>query len=173
MRRDHLITALTFGVATSTLHAHMGSLLSTTWRDIPQSLQKIVDKIGKNIFRENIRTYWELIDMCWGVRTIAIKEGASHLRQGFLMTLARVLSDHGVFWRENRLFIDKKLMHKFKVFPMADPTIRTLCSSSGTGRSMLYKYMVEHLNKGRSSRRLKGRHIIEDDPEDAEELAEA
>lgn len=158
MTRDQLINALTMAKALARLHAHVCSgARGSKYEDIAYGLQAIVDAIGPNIFRANVRAFFDLIDTCYGIKTVHFKEGAVQLRAAFLACLASILSDHTDFWRENKLFIEKDLQRKLAQFPMNDPQIRNLASAAGGARAILYELMVKHLNKGKTTRRLTAR----------------
>lgn len=159
-QRLHLITAVTLMKTTGFLHSHIGSGRHSDIFDLARSLQVIYDKVGRNVFRGNVRAMFQIIDECWGVKAIAFKEGASYLRSTFLSCLAIVLSNHEIFWRENRLFIEADLMRKLKIFPVSDPTVRQLSSAGGQARRMLYQMIVDHMNHGKRSHRLKERRPL-------------
>jgi hypothetical protein len=116
-------------------------------------------------------TFFELVDECWGIRSIQLRGGTTHTKETFMVALARVLSNHGAFWRGDRLFIEAPLRRKLAGFPVADPTIVNLASSSGKSRDVLYTVMVDHINSGKRTKRLKPRVIdyveLEDDLEDS------
>ena len=173
-QRLHLITALTLMKAVGVLHSHLGPGLSKGVRELSASLEKTFDLVGRNIFRENVRTFFQLIEDCWGIRTVTYA-GACHLRNTFLFSLARVISNHPTFWRENKVFIEMDLVRKFKTFPVQDPTVQQLSGAGGQAGKMLYSLMVSHLNSGKRTKRLKQRIADTDEmtlPEIGDESSE-
>lgn len=157
MLRDHVISALTLLKTVCLLHAHLGPGRSLDYYNLANGGQKIFDKVGKNIFRDNIKTFFDILDECWGVKAIVFKEGASYMKGMFLFCLAMVFSGHINFWRENRLVVDKDMRRKLALFPVADPTVRQLAGASGQARVMLLTMMVNHINSGKRSKRLQPR----------------
>jgi len=139
------------------LHAHLGPGKSNKLQELAAGLDKTLEAVGKNVFRDNARTFFQLVEECWGVRNVVYK-GAVHLRGTFLRCLARLLSDnHKFFFKDGegrRLFIDADTMRKLKAFPVRDPQVVNLASSGGMGGNILYGLMVKHVNRGRRSRRL-------------------
>jgi hypothetical protein len=123
-------------------------------------LQQILEATGKGTFAENVKTFFDMIDKAWGVQRISFREGAVYLRANFLFTLARVFSNHTDFWKEKRLFVNADLIRKLQGFPCRDPHVQSLATSAGTAGEILYQLIVEHLNKGKSTRRLTPRIIV-------------
>ncbi len=163
-QRLHLITALTMLKAIGIMHSHLSPGLSGMGKELCPALEKTFDLVGRNIFRENVRTYFQIIEDCWGIRTVTYA-GACHLRNTFLFSLARLLCNHPTFWRENKVFIEMDLLRKLKTFPVQDPTVQQLSGAGGQAGKMLYSLMVEHINRGKRTKRLKQR--IADDLESA------
>jgi hypothetical protein len=159
--REHLVTSVTLLKVVGALHSHLGSGLSGRIFELAPGVEKIMERVGRNIFRANIRTFFELLDNCFGLRVIAFTEGACQIRSTFMMTLARVLSDHLTFWREDdkKLFIEAQLIRKFKGFPIQDPTVQQLSGAGGQAEKLLYQLMVEHFNRGKRTQRLRARKV--------------
>jgi hypothetical protein len=157
MARQELITALTFLKTIGALHSHLGPGLSSRWDELGRGVQITHDRIGRNILRDNTRTFFELIDAAWGIRIVTFKEGAAYLHKTFLFTLALVLSHHQDFWRGTRLFIDRKLARKIAQFPVADPQVKNLSSATGQAGKILYELLINHINSGKRSHRLTSR----------------
>ena len=160
MRRQDLITALTMFKTVGVLHAHLGPGRSSNLGDLTRGLQKVSDKIGKHVLLDNIRAFFSLVDQCWGIKRVAFKEGAVYLRSSFLWCLAAILSRHVDFWRgdgDNRLFIEASLMRKIALFPVADPEVARLASAGGKARELLQILMLDHINSGKRTKRLKAR----------------
>ncbi len=159
--RNHLITCVTLLKVIGALHSHLGAGRSHRVVELAPGVEKIMKKIGKNAFRSNVRDFFQLIDDCWGLSAITYAEGACHIHNTFLLGLARVISDHSVFWKESdqKMFIEASLARKLKSFPVQDPTVRQLSSTGGQAMGLLYQLMVNHLNRGKRSRRLKPRRV--------------
>jgi len=158
-QRSHLITAVTMMKALGILHSHLGPGKAHQLAEMVDGLQKTFDHVGRNAYRENVRAFFQIVEDCWGVRTVTY-DGASHLRNTFLFTLARVLSNHPTFWRENKLFMELSLLRKLKLFPMQDPTVQHLCGSGGKAGKMLYNLLVDHMNRGKRTKRIVPRQVI-------------
>jgi hypothetical protein len=157
-KRQELITAATLMHTIGRLHTHLGPTGSRQIGLLTRGLDKIRDEIGETVFRENIKTFFRVMDDVWGVRTVQFKEGAVYMRGTFLETLARVFSNHLEFWRGNRLVVDADYVRKLKLFPLRDPHIINLTSSGGPARELLYNYLVRHINSGKRTRRLTPRY---------------
>ena len=167
MQRDELLTAVTFLKVVARLHGHVVTgTRNSNLEQIADALVRLIEIAGPNVFRDNVKAFFDLVDQAWGVKRIAFKEGASYIRSSFLMCLASLLSDHYDFWgrgqgngnSEHRLFIEKTILNKFHLFPVSDPQVVTLAGSSGKSRDMLYMLMLQHINSGKRTRRLKGRY---------------
>jgi len=142
------------------LHVHKVNGLSSDKEIVVNHLDRIMKEVGVGVMRDNVRTFFDLIDTCWGLRLIQHYEKAPQLKYGFLFVLARFLSDHAVFWRseDKRLFVDvplRKALRKFKIY---EPTHAALCGSSGKALDELYRYIVDEVNKGKRGKRLQPRH---------------
>ena len=87
--------------------------------------------------------------------------------------LARVLSDHYDFWQdpaEKRLFIAKPLMRKIAQLPIGDPEVVRLAGSAGSARALLYILIRDHINKGKTTKKLSPRPSASSmDPEEDDE----
>lgn len=175
--KDHFLRATTFAKVVIVMHSHLSgfSSISSNAENLCGRIKLVTEKVGKNILRANIRTYYEILDECWGIKKIVLTDRATFIKATFMLTLARVLSNHEVFWRENRLFVDVELRKKLASFPLEDHTIISMASAGSKIDPALYYLFVEHFNKGKRVRRLKERHAVEpmesDEAEGAEEPA--
>jgi hypothetical protein len=128
--------------------------------------------------KENIKTFFDLVDEVWGVRVVQYRELSPHLRGGFLMMLARFLSNHLDFWRGDdghKLFIEVDIRRKMGSFPINDPGIAPLTSSAGASRHVLLDYFVNHINSGKRTKKLRLREgllLTDEVPEVPEILTE-
>lgn len=161
--RSHLITGLTLGKVACMLHSHLTGFrgASASGPELAEKVQKMQELLGKNMLRANIRTLFDLVDEGWGVKRIAFQGKAPHIKSTFLLTLARMLSNHEVFWRENRLLIEADLRRKFAQFPVYDPTVCQLAAGGAGVDPVLYKLFVDHLNRGKRNRKLLERQPLE------------
>ncbi len=171
--RNHLITGFGLGKVITMLHSFQTGIsgASASGSDLGKRVQTIYDLVGKNILRANVKTYYELIEECWGLKTIAFKEKAPQLRSTFQMTLACLLANCNEFWRENRLLIEAPLRRKFAGFPIFDPTVIQLSSAGSKTDRVLYDFLKGHINSGKRTKRLTERRGFDnlptlEDPDD-------
>ncbi|MFY9493213.1 MAG: hypothetical protein WAP55_01945 [Minisyncoccia bacterium] len=154
MRRSDVTSALTMVKTLGVLHAHVGSGRSNKIDDLMPGIQQIMERVGRNIFRDNVRTFFDLVDACWGIRQ-ATYSGSPQLRGTFLRCLALVFSNHAqYFFKDNRLMVDADTRRKLAQFPVADQHVANLAGSSGKGSEILYILIINHINRGRRTRRL-------------------
>jgi len=161
--RSDLITGLTLLKVAGRLHSHKSAGKSVSWKELVPALDRSITIVGMQNFRENVRTFFELIEECWGIRSILHKESAAYLRGPFLDMLAQMLSDHTDFWRtdaqERKLVIEPSLRRKIAQFPIrTDRTIISLASASGKSREHLYQLLRDHINSGKRTKRLTSRN---------------
>jgi hypothetical protein len=162
MHRGELATALSFAKMVSTLHRHTapgGRHLSSNLF-LANSMEKMAKAIGLHTFRHNISAFFEMVDEVWGVRGLKYTDKATHIRQNFIVQLAGMISDHEDFWEGNKLVIDGGQKTKLKSFPIDDPTVIRLAGSGSSSGALLYRLLIDHMNKGRQpSRHLTTRRI--------------
>jgi hypothetical protein len=163
-RNDEIITASMLCVVSSIL---MTGKSSNGTRSI-SSLQRAFDHYGQNNFRANVRTFFGLIDECWGIRSIVVSTSSPWIKLGFMKALAQVLYDHTNFWNGNNLSITKDVRQKIASFPISDPGIIELASSAGPSADILAQLIMKHINRGKRSRRLEPRNPSSCDFEDDE-----
>lgn len=163
-KRGELITATTFFGIAGVLHSHIGPGRYNNVIELCKGLDRIIDRIDNNhngqgaeVFVTNVLEFFNQVDLCWGVRQVAYREGAVYLRASFLRALALFFSRHLNFWKEGRLVIDTPTRKKLASFPVQDPNIRSLSASSGSATDMLYHLLTNHVNKGRRTGHLKPR----------------
>jgi hypothetical protein len=132
MNRGELISALTFLKTNGFLHSHKVAARSNTVEEQIASLEAMVEKVGINNVRENLRVFFGLIDECFGLKTVYFRNSSPQLKGGFLSVLAELISDHHDFWadeEEKKLFINVDLRRKIKQFPLNDPQVSRLAWS--------------------------------------------
>lgn len=162
MSRQELLTALSLAKVVGRLHAFAGPGRSHRLNELTDGLDKIMEKIGRNTMRDNTKTLFDIVDQSWGVRRVAYKEGAAYLRTTFLSCLANIFAGHYDFWRgkdNHSLFVERDLVRKIAQFPVTDPHIVNLSSAGGKAGDLLYQMMLEHINSGKRTRRLKSRGL--------------
>lgn len=162
MQVGELISAMTLARTVGTLHSHFAAARYTSYQELVPALDRVADIVGLQAMRENVRTFFEIVDQCWGIRLVTYRDGAAYLRGTFLMTLARVFSDHENFWKGDgkRLFLDADTRRKLQSFKVHDPHVKALAASSGKSRDILYNLIIEHLDSGKRQNRLSKRKQI-------------
>lgn len=153
MRREELLTALSFLKTVMRLHSKFGAgryhVVPALW----QALPPMMSSVGQSVMVENVSAFFELLDSAWGIRSILYKDRATHLKSGFLFALADVISSYPAFWTGKSLRIDRDLQKKIGQFGLHDPNVRVLaCSTSSIG--LLSRLIVDHINSGKRTRRL-------------------
>lgn len=164
MRRGDLISGVTYVKVAAMLHSHAGPGRSSSVVELANGLLKIMNNVGQKKLVENVRVYFEIIDRCWGIRRVHYRGGATYLKSSFLVQLARVYSDHAVFWKDGLLVVDSSVQRKLSQFPISDPEVMRLSSTAGMAGELLYQLLVGHINSGRRTRRLIPRRTIRDRP---------
>ncbi len=155
MGRAEIIPAMVLCQTTGYLHCRFGPGKSTKPDEIAASLDKTMERVGRTTMRENVKTFFQLIDECFGIRRMVYNHGAVYMRKNFLITLAEILGRHENFWNGQRLHVEKDLRLKINKFPIDDPEISRLASSQGPAADLLYMLLLKHINSGKRTRRLK------------------
>lgn len=171
MPRSALITAVTLSKVVGNLHAHIGPGRGNNVINLARGLDKIMSSTGKSIFVGNVKTFYDVIDKAWGVKTVAYRASANQLKATFMVALAGVFSNHLNFWDGNKLVVDEQTIKKLAQFPMTDPTVASLCSGGGSGQGAVHLGILikEHLDRGRRTNRLVTRVQVESlDDEDSD-----
>lgn len=153
MRREELLTALTFLKTVMRLHSKFGAgryvSVSGLWRALPPMMANV----GHSTMMENAKTFFQLLDSLWGIRGILYKDRATHLKSGFLFALADVMAEYSTFWSGKSLRIDRDIQKKIGQFPLNDPSVRAM-AFSGKSLGLLQRLIVDHINAGKRTRRL-------------------
>lgn len=160
MARSELLSAFSLCKIVGSLHSHKIAGRSHAMELIIAALDRGVEVIGIQVMRENVKAFFDLVDECWGVRRIHYRDGAAYMKASFLSVLARVLSDHHDFWKqpdERRLFVEAPLRRKLAQFPVNDPQVVQLSGTGGKAQEILYMLLRDHLNRGKTTRRLTSR----------------
>jgi len=154
MTRTELVPALTFARTIGYLHSRFVTGTRVKATEAPLVMDRVLEVLGADTMRENIRTFVTLLDECFNLTKITYGHAAVVTKSGFLTVLADVLTHHDNFWRGQRLYIDTDLRAKIKKFAVDDPEVARLAGSSGKAIYLLYRLMVDHINSGRRTRRL-------------------
>src|SRR5882724_7533472 len=155
MSRNELLTALNYCKSAIALHRGItaaGPTTSVTF--IPPLLARVADEISIQVTRDNIYRFYEVIDEVWGIKGVKYVDLTTHLRANFLNMVAKLFTLHENFWDRTRLVIDAKQRQKLKSFPITDPSIQKLSAGGGAAADLLYRLMVDHMNKGQKINRL-------------------
>lgn len=154
MTRGELISAATLLKSVGFLHAKFGAARTSSINELVPSVQRIYTKLGRGTLRDNIKAYWQVMDECFHVKTVTIKEAAAYLKTGFIFSLAEVFSDHANFWDDAKLTVSKDLRRKLALFPINDPEVGRLASAGGPAGDILYELLVKHINSGKRTNKL-------------------
>jgi hypothetical protein len=153
MRREELLTALSFLKTVMRLHSKFGAGRHVAVSGLWQALPPMMSAVGHTTMIDNIKTFFQLLDSAWGIRGILYKDRATHLKFGFLFALADVISAYPEFWSGKSLRIDRDVQKKIGQFGLNDPNVRAMaCSASSIG--LLSRLIVDHINSGKRTRRL-------------------
>src|SRR6266478_7366804 len=155
MHRGELTTAVSFAKTCITLlrHTAPGGRQISSSGGLPKTLDAQAKASGLQNFRGNIHAYFEVLDEVWGLRGIKYSDRATNSRVNFMIQLAAMFSDHEEFWDGNKLVLDASQKAKLKSFPIDDPTIIRLAGAGSAAGMLLYRHMVDHMNKGRQTSR--------------------
>lgn len=159
MARQEIMTALNMVKVITALHNHHQAAFHTSLYKVIPTLNKQVETVGTQFFRNNVKTFFDVVDKAWGIR-MAQYQGAIHMRYTFLKTLARVLSDHYDFWgdpHEKKLIVSADVVRKLKSFHPNDPAVAALAGGSGKAHYVLYTMMRDHIDSGKRTKRLRSR----------------
>lgn len=155
MRRQELLTAFTLLKTSNLLHATFGPGRSSRLIESIKGSEKLISSVGRARMRENLKIFFDVIDSAWGIRSVAFKEGAAYLKSGFLFALAMVLANHKNFWEDRKLVVNADMKYKLSIFPVNDPQVKGLAASGGSARRMLFRLLVDHMNSGKRTHRLR------------------
>jgi hypothetical protein len=162
LRKGDLITATTYFQTVGNLMGHMGPGRSKQILDLCNGLERIMIAASQEHFVRNIVTFFDVVNSCWGVRTVAYRDGAVHLRTGFLRALAVFFSDHLNYWRNTQLVIDPVTIARLAKFPIQDPYVSGLAGgSSSVNNQLLIELLGRHVSNGKRGPRLRSRKLSE------------
>lgn len=161
MPRHCLLTATVYVKTVGMLHSHIGPGRQNNVVQLSAGLEKIMANIGVQKFTGNTREFFHIIDAAWGIERIAYRSTAVHVKQTFLMALAKVFAEHENFWNNDRLNVDATTIRKLQSFPMSDPSVIQTAGATGKAIDLMFGMIVEHINAGRRTRRLVRRNYFE------------
>jgi hypothetical protein len=172
MKREELIKALGLLKVAGRIHSRFRTgLLESNHYILSGNMLKVMQRLGRNVVRNNIKTFWQVLDEVFNVRNVTYKESSPHLRQSFLMMLARVYADHQDFWKDAELRVPVELKRKISTFPLEDPHVFSLCSAAGPSMDILYNMIIQHINSGKRLHRLTP-FILESEADEQEDGTE-
>lgn len=161
MAKAEVLTALMLAKTAKAMHS-IGTFASggtERAESIANVLDTITKRVGMANFRKNVVHFFDVVDECFGLRTIKYKELAPQLKGNFLVTLGRVFAAHSNFWDEENkeLFVDAPNRNKLALFPIDDPEVIRLAGAGNMAQPILYTMLVDHMNKGKRTNQLKRR----------------
>lgn len=167
MQRGEMISAMTLTLVSLMLHRHITGTIAiknaTAYQD---RLNRLISRLPLNQFRQNVVTFYELLDKAWGIRNVAYSAECCWLRSAFQEMLATFLSNHTDFWKDdNELFISAEHLKRLSTFPVHDPSVINLSGAHGRTMTVLQQMLLDHMNKGKSSNQLTHRSKLADDIE--------
>lgn len=152
---DQIMSAMAFIVAALHLHAHFAPTRSTALRAISPALIGLSKVVSIQQVRDNVAAFWNTLDFAWGVRNIQISRTSNHLKSGFLWAVTKALADYADFWDGTKFTPSLDIRNKLKKFPINDPEVARLASGHGKAREALFFLLVEHINSGKRTHRLR------------------
>lgn len=164
MQKGELASALGLCIITQLLHMHRAPVSGRSVDLVAAGLVTLLSRVTRPTLRRNVNTFFQLIDECWPFASIEYRHSAPQVKGPFLMEMARMLSRHPTFWEhnDNTLFVGVDDRRKLAKFPINDPKVVQLAGSGGQSRKMLYQLLVDHMNSGRRTQRLRSRFDSEE-----------
>jgi hypothetical protein len=175
MKQTELLSAMSIVKAVLNLHRHtveqtkegkgtgghknqrMGTNIANKHQAVPV-LDRVAREIGLQTFRDNIKEFFNLIDECYGIRSIEYGEAQGHLRSNFLTVLGSFIANNPQLWKDedqHSMQIDKATRDRFKTFKVNDPEIRRLSAAGTMVIPTLYQHLLIHMNKHKSKNKFK------------------
>jgi hypothetical protein len=158
---DQLVRGMTLLKVTNILHMHKFGRLSpgsgTNALCMLERVESKIEKIGLPQLRGNLKTFFAALENCWPFVKLPKNASKSQTREAFLLMLARLFSDHEVFWRqpdEKELVVSGRIANDLRRLDLNDPEIAGLLHRGRHGTDILYSTIVNRLNKGRTTHRL-------------------
>lgn len=157
----HLITGSTLARVARSLHASVnigtGKPVSSGGgsaggRNLAPVLDKQATKVGLKNFRDNLKTFFEIIDHCFGLRAIEYNQLSTQTKGNLLISVAHLFAFHEDFWAGNKLVVPADHRRRLKSFPISATEVVRLASAGSMAVSILFALMVEHMNKSRQKK---------------------
>lgn len=157
--RGDLISATVLVKTAMRLHAHHTTINGSGVGGLAEALSRVILKVSLKTFRENVAAFFEIVDQCWGLRTIEFSRSASQVGTTFLYQLARVFSNHVDFWDvgEKVFFVSAETRRKLAKFPINDPHVKNLAGSGGAAANILYEMLCSHMDSGKRTGHMRAR----------------
>lgn len=151
MKPGELISAVQLAKAAVVLHMHHGALNFGRVETIAAAMTREIKVLGLTNFRRNIVTFADVIEECWGIKSIELRKSSPQIKQTFLIELARFFSSHKDFWDAGSriFFVAADHRRKLAKFPINDPHIKNLCGTGGAAANILADLLLKHMNSGK------------------------
>lgn len=159
MGRGEIVSAMVLTKVVRRLHGHRIPNNGVSAERLAADLARIPTTVTLPTFRRNVSLFFSIIDECWPFSAIEYRASASQVKSSFLLETARMLSNHSSFWEnnDNTLAVVADDRRKLSKFPINDPQVLRLAGSGGASGSILYQLLVDHMNSGRRTQRLRSR----------------
>jgi hypothetical protein len=145
------------------MHSHVDTVVFTRGNVIKRvyALEKVIDAVGLQRARDNLTTFFDVVDEAWGIRGAQLKYNETFLTVGWLMALAKLFSDHREFWRDDvELQVPANHMRDLKRIKWSDPKLEMMARGNATMQEHLKSAFLDIMNKGKSSGRLVDRYTL-------------
>jgi hypothetical protein len=177
MKRDELITARVLIMVAGTLHGHkVPSRRYSLQEGLLPGMDRVVRIFGVQALKDNMREFFDVVNEAWGCTDVTYRNGTTQLRGAFLMTLARILSDHHDFWKDDptrgrdvRLVVDASYRARLKTIKLTDEVVR-LVEGTIKSREILRLFIIGELNKGKQ-KKLRPRGDVKSVPVSREDMS--
>jgi hypothetical protein len=148
-----LVSGATLLLVLTQLHVHILRVQpSNRVIELLPLIDKNIDHVGLQKSRENLIHFFDVLDELWCIRNILLRNrGTYHLKQGWLITLAKLFSDFTEFWdaSDKTLFVSAALKRDLARLDPKDEECVRLAAGTKSARELLYQLFVQNLNKGR------------------------
>lgn len=164
MGRGEIMSALVLAKVARRLHGHRIPNSGASAELLAAMLAKIPTTVTLPTFRRNISHFFSVIDECWPFSAIEYRASAPQIKSSFLIEVARMFSNHASFWEhnDNTLVVMADDKRKLSKFPINDPQVVRLAGSGGASAQILYQLLIDHMNSGRRTQRLRSRFDSEE-----------
>ena len=157
MSRGQLVSAIGFAKVVAILHSFSGPGRTGKIAELLPMMQTTYSRVGVNVFVDNVREFYRLIDEAWNIHSVFIQGGATHLRYTFMWALANFFAGNGVFWKGHRLVVEPWARKRLAQFNPQDPQVSQLATSGGKAGDILGLLLGQHMTTGKGGRKLQSR----------------